>query len=259
LLAAFDEAVLLASERVVEAYETGGGWRGRIRASLAALLQFLDDQPAMGRLLVVEILGAGPGGLERRARVFAQIVWAIDQGRTEVKPGKLLPPLTAEGVVGAVFSVIHTRMGSLSLSQGREGDSLLQLTGPLMNMIVLPYLGAPAARKELERPVPHRDTSSPRAVDDPLRDLEMRLTYRTVRVLMAIAAHPRASNRQVAAAADVSDQGQMSKLLARMQHLGLIENSGTASARGEPNAWTLTQIGHRVEQTIHEQAERFKG
>jgi AcrR family transcriptional regulator/DNA-binding MarR family transcriptional regulator len=304
LLAAFDEAVLLASECVVGAYETGGGWRERIRASLAALLQFLDDQPAMGRLLVVEILGAGPRGLERRARVLARIVSAVDQGRAEAKPGKLPPPLTAEGVVGAVFSVIHTRMlpgpdvaspssptvdgrglasslsstvpspdvgsprsptvlgpgvGSSLLPAGRQGDSLLQLTGPLMSMIVLPYLGGPAARKELERPVPHRDTSSRRAVEDPLRDLEMRLTYRTVRVLMAIAAHPCASNRQVAEVADVSDQGQMSKLLARLQHLGLIENAGTGSARGEPNAWTLTPTGHRVEQTIHEQALRFKG
>ena len=87
----------------------------------------------------------------------------------------------------------------------------------------------------------------------------MRLTYRTVRVLMAVAAHPCASNRQVADAAGVSDQGQMSKLLARLQHLGLIENAGTGSARGEPNAWTLTTTGHHVERIVHEQAERPKG
>jgi hypothetical protein len=48
----------------------------------------------------------------------------------------------------------------------------------------------------------------------------------------------------------------MSKLLARLRQLGLIENEGTGSARGEPNAWTLTATGHRVEETIQEQAER---
>lgn len=257
LLAAFDEAVLLASERVVEAYETGGDWRGRIRASLAALLQFLDDQPAMGRLLVVEVLGAGRRGLERRAKVFAQIVAAIDQGRAEAKPGSLLPPLTAEGVVGAVFSVIHTRMASFPVL---EGDSLLEITGPLMSMIVLPYLGVAAARKECDRPAPKRNSARPRAVEDPLRDLQIRLTYRTVRVLMAIVAqgkrgsHP--SNRQVAEASGISDQGQMSKLLARLQHLELIENTGTGSVRGEPNAWALTARGSQVVQTLHDQAER---
>jgi AcrR family transcriptional regulator len=269
-LAAFDEAVVHASECVAKVYETQARWRERVRVSLAALLQFLDDQPAMGRLLVVEVLGAGPRALERRARVLAQLIAAVDQGRSEAKPGKEPPPLTAEGVVGAVFSVIHTRMLASPLPSTKrgpamvpqplhEGDSLLGFTGALMGMIVLPYLGAAAAQKELGRPAPQRDTASPRALDDPLRDLEMRLTYRTVRVLMAVAANPRASNRQIADASGVSDQGQMSKLLARLHHLGLIENTGTGSARGEPNAWALTATGLQVEQTVHEQAERPKG
>jgi AcrR family transcriptional regulator/DNA-binding MarR family transcriptional regulator len=245
-IAAFEEAVTHASERVLDSYDARAPWRARIRAALAALLQFLDDQPAMGRLLVVEALGAGPRALERRARVLAQAIAAVEEGRAEAKPGKKPPPLTAEGVVGAVFSVIHTRM----LEQ-RSG-SLLELTSPLMNMIVLPYLGVAVARKELERPTPERSTTTRRAVEDPLRDLEMRLTYRTVRVLMAIATHPHASNRQIADIADVSDQGQMSKLLARLQHLGLIENASTGNARGEPNAWTLTTTGHNIQQTIHQ-------
>jgi AcrR family transcriptional regulator len=258
-LAAFDEAVAHASESVLDAYETQSGWRERIRASLAALLQFLDDQPAMARLLVVEVLGAGPRALEHRTRVLEQVIVAMDRGRVEAKPGKPgkePPPLAAEGVVGAVFSVIHTRI------LDERSEPLLGLTGALMGMIVLPYLGAVAAQREIARPAPKRNTASRRAVEDPLRDLEMRLTYRTVRVLMAIAAldgqGSGPSNRQVAQAAGVSDQGQMSKLLARLQHLGLIENAGTHSARGEPNAWTLTPTGHRIEQTIQEQTDRPK-
>ncbi len=256
-LAAFDEAVAHVSECVLEAYRAQSRWRERIRASLAALLQFLDDQPAMGRLLVVEVLGAGPRALEHRARVLARVTDAVDLGRVEAKPGKEPAPLVAEGVVGAVFSVIHTRM------LDERTAPLLGLTGPLMGMIVLPYLGAAAAQKEVARPAPKRDTATRRAVEDPLRDLEMRLTYRTVRVLMAIATlggqGPGPSNRQVAQAAGVSDQGQMSKLLARLQHLGLIDNAGTGSARGEPNAWMLTPRGHSVERTVMEQAERPKG
>ena len=50
-----------------------------------------------------------------------------------------------------------------------------------------------------------------------------------MRVLIAIAAlggrgsYP--SNRAISDAAEVSDQGQMAKLLARLQQLGLIENT----------------------------------
>jgi hypothetical protein len=54
----------------------------------------------------------------------------------------------------------------------------------------------------------------------------MPLGYRSSRVLAVIAAQPGASNREVADAAEVSDQGQISKLLVRLQHLGLIHNPG---------------------------------
>jgi predicted transcriptional regulator len=89
---------------------------------------------------------------------------------------------------------------------------------------------------------------------DPLRDLDMRLTYRTVRVLEAIgelrAPGPHPSNRQVAEAAGIRDQGQVSKLLARLQQLGLIENAGDGLAKGEPNAWMLTKRGCEVREVL---------
>jgi chromosome segregation and condensation protein ScpB len=124
-----------------------------------------------------------------------------------------------------------------------------------MAMIVLPYLGPAAARRELAKPVP-KTANAHRPERNPLGRLEMRLTYRTVRVLMAIAARPGSSNRVVAEAAEVSDQGQMSKLLARLQQLGLIQNTGGGASRGEPNAWTLTNKGWGVQGAIAEQASR---
>ena len=55
------------------------------------------------------------------------------------------------------------------------------------------------ARRELARPVPSQPHAAPpRANGDLLRELRMRLTYRTVRVLMAVASHPGASNRKLA-------------------------------------------------------------
>ncbi len=78
----------------------------------------------------------------------------------------------------------------------------------------------------------------------------MRLTYRTLLVLSAIAEAPGASNRQVADVAGVHDQGQISKLLSRLERLGLIENTGAGQPNGEPNAWTLTTKGVQVEQAL---------
>ena len=85
---------------------------------------------------------------------------------------------------------------------------------------------------------------------DPLRDVGMRLTYRTVRVLMSVAANPGSSNREVGAAAGMDDQGQISRLLARLQRLDLIHNTRAESARGAPNAWGLTERGWSVQRAI---------
>jgi AcrR family transcriptional regulator/DNA-binding MarR family transcriptional regulator len=255
-LAAFDDAITRIANEVIPAYEQPGRWRERMRAALTALLEVLDYEPGMGRLVIVETLGAGPNALERRSRVLAQVITAVDEGRLEAKRSDGPPPLTAEGVVGAVLGVLHGRVLACPRMGEKNPGRLIELTGPLMGMIVLPYLGPAAARRELDRPVPKMSNNPRRTLTDPLRELEMRLTYRTVRVLMAVAATPGSSNRTVADGAGIKDQGQISKLLARLQRLGLIENTGEGSARGGPNAWALTERGREVHGAITEQSTR---
>ena len=243
-LAAFDDVVERIAAVVVPAYERPGKWSERIRAALTALLEVLDDDPGMGRLVIVETLGAGPRALERRRRVLAQVIAIVDEGRREGKKGDGPPPLTAEGVLGGVFSLVHSR-----LLEGKGGP-VVELLNPLMGMIVLPYLGSAAARRELDRPVPKASNKSRRNGPDPLRELGMRLTYRTVRVLMAVAANPGSSNRAVGDGAGIKDQGQISKLLARLKRLGLIENDGAGRPPGGPNAWRLTERGGEVREAL---------
>jgi hypothetical protein len=154
--------------------------------------------------------------------------------------------VAAEGVVGAVLAVLHTR----ALEEGSERFSAL--LGSLMNIVVLPYLGARAASRELSRPAPEtrRNHDSPPVLSrtrDPMAGLSMRLTYRTVRVLVVIGEHPGASNREIAERSGVADQGQISKLLARLARLELVENTGDGQEKGGSNAWHLTQRGSRVE------------
>ena len=85
----------------------------------------------------------------------------------------------------------------------------------------------------------------------PLGDLEIRVTYRTLCVLAAIAADPGASNRIVGKAAGVEDQGQISKLLARLERVGLVHNGNShAPARGLANAWKLTERGHLITRSL---------
>jgi len=116
-----------------------------------------------------------------------------------------------------------------------------------MGMIVHPYLGTLAASRELDRQTPDTPTNAPRSPSDPFKDLPIRFTYRTALVLATTATDPAASNRYIADTSGIVDEGQMSRLLRRLQHAGLIENHGDGQARGEPNAWTLTQRGKAVQ------------
>jgi AcrR family transcriptional regulator len=245
-LAALDQALSYAGARVASVYETRTSWRERLRVSLAELLGLFDERSQLARLLMVESLGGGPRVRERRTRTMETLVAAVDAGRDERGAQAGLARLTAEGVVGAVLSVIHTRIAA-----GEEGR-LSELLNELMCIVVLPYLGAAQARRELERPLPPapvRDGEAPLR-SDPFKDAGMRLTYRTMCVLGAIACRPGASNRQVGEAAGIGDQGQMSKLLGRLERLGLIANSGPGHSTGEPNEWSLTAAGRQVEQSI---------
>jgi AcrR family transcriptional regulator len=247
------ESVLGGIRGEIAAAGLGGlGWRERMRGGLWVILSFFDREPVLARVCVVQALRGSQAVLERREEVLRGLAGVVDEGRLEGVRGGECPPLTAEGLVGAAFSLVYAR-----LLRG-EREPLVGLVGDLMGMIVLPYMGPAAARREQDRTVPVRVAKpvvqgaarAARVESDPLAGIPMRLTYRTVRVLEVIAGQPGVSNRGVGEHAGVSDQGQISKLLARLQRLGLASNTGEGHMKGEPNAWTLTPTGRRVAQTI---------
>jgi AcrR family transcriptional regulator len=286
-LAAFENAVARGAARVVPAFEGGAaarrgaadiggrhtgegdlassagarapaGWQARVRAGLLALLECLDEEPGLAALGVVDALGAGPVALSRRSRVVEALIDAVDEGRRVAKAGLRPTRLTAEGVVGGVLSVLYARLVEPAPSS-RRAEPLVGLLNPLMGTIVLPYLGPAAAGREAARVAPKARPLARRPRSNPLEGLDMRLTYRTMCVLSAVGSVPDASNREVADAAGVQDQGQISKLLARLGHLGLVENSGAGALHGAPNAWRLTPRGREVELTIRQQAVPMTG
>jgi AcrR family transcriptional regulator len=245
--AAFDEAIADARSLVREAYGRESGWRDGVRAALSSLLVAMDERPALAWLCLVEAFSAGEIVLERRVEVLDELAQAVDRART-VEGSHEPPQLTAEGVVGAVFAVLHKRI----LEQSE--DPLANLVGPLMSVVVLPYLGARAASRELRKPPPTATGElRERRADhgaDLLNGLEMRLTYRTMRVLAAIAEQPGASNREIAQASGITDQGQISKMMSRLERQCLVENLGTGQERGAANSWHLTPHGVELEQVI---------
>lgn len=255
LRALLGDALERAQSRVAPAWRSQGSWRERLRRSLTELLCLFDEEPVLAQLLIVESLSAGRDVLQERARVLNMLASALDEGRAEARPGPAPTLLAAEGALGGVLGVLHAR-----LSQ-RVPGGLVELTGELMSILVLPHLGIAAARRELERPLaeparhPQSETPPAPLRSDPFKDAGMRLTYRTMRVLSVIAEHPGCSNRQVGDLAEMSDQGQISKLLSRLERSGMVANGREEQGRGEANVWTLTAVGQQVIQAIRPHAE----
>jgi AcrR family transcriptional regulator len=239
LLAVFDEAVARATAPMRAAFRRDGSWVQRIRASLLGLLMFLDEEPYLARFCLIQSLAGDDTMLVRRRRVLDGLAAAVEEGRVLARSEP--PPLTGEALVGAVFSILHARVLEPT------GEPLVLLGGPLMSMIVLPYLGKAAARRQLSLPVPVRRGSRRRPA--PVQKarvrkaLDMRLTYRTMLVLDVISEQPGISSRELAVQAGIADEGQTSKLLTRLKGRGLIENISEYEAKHARKAWRLTGDG----------------
>ncbi|HEX3518161.1 MAG TPA: TetR family transcriptional regulator [Solirubrobacteraceae bacterium] len=255
-LAVLEQAIERAVQLAADAYAQQTNWRKSMRAALETILLHMEEESGLARVCVIETLGGGPRILRFRSELLRELARAVDDGRDEPAARRDLPTITAEAVVGGILSVLQS-----NLHEGHE--SLADLLGPFMSVMTLPYLGARVAARELSKPAgrPARKKDARMSPTDPLQDLSIRLTYRTVRTLGAIADRPGASNRDIARAAGIADQGQISKLLNRLSKLGLIENEGLGQPKGLSNAWRLTDRGEALRRAVwprlHQDALEF--
>ncbi|HEY1689072.1 MAG TPA: TetR/AcrR family transcriptional regulator [Solirubrobacteraceae bacterium] len=254
-----------------DAIATKKAWRERVRAGLATILGLLDREPGLATVCLLESQRGERLMLAERNRMLARLARAIDAGAREGVEPDDVGPLTAEALVGACIAVLQARLApaestpSIAPSrsapasrQEAEHGAMRELLGDLTALIVLPYEGAAAARRERRRPAPVdlciaavQAEESQTAARGALGGLSIRLTYRTAAVLRAVVELEgeglSPSNRKIADRAGVRDQGQISKLLARLQYHELLVNAAKgAEARGEANSWSLTSRGRQV-------------
>jgi DNA-binding MarR family transcriptional regulator len=252
-LEAFEGALALAVERVRAAVCAREGWVDGVRAGLVALLEFFDEEPLLARYLVVHSAQAGPEVLARRGEVLDWVAVLLDD---ECAPARLYPPpLTAHAVASGVLGVLHTQ-----LSRPQQGG-LVELAGSLMSFVALPFLGARAAHRELHQHPATASASMMGAGGDLLQDRGGRMNHhREIEVLKVLAGEPELNNREVALRAGVNDQGQISRLLARLARLGLVDSTRGPSGRAGVKAWRLTGAGEQLHAVItHEAAAAAAG
>lgn len=143
-LQAYDAGVERVEALMVAAAAGEPGWTGRLRAGLAALLDFLDAAPDAGRALVVEVHAAGPQALAKRSAAMERVNSFLDQAREVAGQSESPPPIAGEGIAAGIHAVIHSRLATGS------SDGFRQLLPEFMYFAVLPYFGAELARAEMQ-------------------------------------------------------------------------------------------------------------
>lgn len=116
-------------------------WRGQLRGALMGLLRYLDEQPEIGRALLVEVHSAGPSAVGKRTEAMERAAAMVDLAREESDGAA--PEISAEAVVAGILAVLHPRLAA------DRKDDFGRLLPELMYLAVLPYFGPDAATSEL--------------------------------------------------------------------------------------------------------------
>jgi AcrR family transcriptional regulator len=144
-LAAYDRVVTRLAADVATATGEGETWAEQIAHGLDTFLARLASDPATAHLCIVEILAAGPPGLDRRALAMEAFRAFLEPGTRHAPAGLPIPALAAETAIGGVYEVVYTMV-----LQGRTAE-LPALLPELLQIALLPFLGAQAAADEAKR------------------------------------------------------------------------------------------------------------
>ncbi len=109
-LAAYDDAVRLQARNIRRAYLKETTVRERLRAGIAAYMEFMAGEPELARMCIVEVLAAGPRAIARRQdamRMFAEI---IEDNIHELIPGCRRARLASQTIVGGIHEVVLSRI-----------------------------------------------------------------------------------------------------------------------------------------------------
>jgi AcrR family transcriptional regulator/DNA-binding transcriptional ArsR family regulator len=274
LIAVMDWGLERSGALIAERLEQAGSWQEGVRGALAALLVFLDGDPALARVCLVETL-AGSAGLvehrQRNLRAFRGLIVA----RIE-REGVPVPPLAAESAMASIMGVIYNRI------LAREPTPLIELLGPLMGTTVTPFVASDELALEEKR----LGDQLVRAIQDGDPEWAVRPAALTSRArvrgmgrmgredgedeaagassatprgpgsrrahecVLYLAEHPDASNGEIAAGIGIAHRSQVSRLLSELAKEGLVLKS--TEGVGRRNAWRLTARGEEIVRTFGE-------
>ena len=109
LLSTYDAAMRRLARRVALAYISEHRWERRLARAVDAFACEVRDEPAVARLVLVEVFAAGPGALERMEHAHSLFEGMINLSFRQTAAGEP-PPLVVKGVVAGLARVARARL-----------------------------------------------------------------------------------------------------------------------------------------------------
>ena len=260
LIAVLDDAYRRAAVLVGRAFEDGESWVEGMRSALAKMLAFFDSEPALARVCLVEMAAGDALVREHRGHILGAFrALIVERLQGEVKHAS---PLASEGTLASIVGIICARLIE------PDARPLVELLGPLMGLIVGPFMDEAQVAWEIERSdalaremlvarqmPPGTESAAPSTwgnAEVPAT-LAHPSAFRLRQCLLYVALHPGASNREIASGVGVSHRGQTAMLLSRLAGMGLLVKR--AGAPGHPHAWRPTAEGETVARTLERELD----
>jgi AcrR family transcriptional regulator len=146
---AYSDAANWLYQRLTGIAKRQPSWKEGLRAGMSELLEFCANQPALARALLVESHAAGGAALAEHDLLMERLSHAIDRARREIPSRQAPPPVTATFMVGAIETLVRTKLMS------DEPETAPEMLPGLLHFVVMQYFGEDAAWEEM--------TAAPRA------------------------------------------------------------------------------------------------
>jgi AcrR family transcriptional regulator/DNA-binding MarR family transcriptional regulator len=193
---------------------------------------------------------AGRPGLNNRE--VSEIIGLSDQSQIS----RMMKRLAGQGLVENTQA--HAKRQARAWRLTADGEAVINAHRPLKQAQRKTSKGGKLVAPRSARG--RRGKSTTAATGAQAANSGFRMTALTREVLATVAnlskRNGNPSNREIAHATDVNDEGQVSKLLARLQNHGLLENTGGVS-RVAGNAWQLTPHGEELLSASHPEKKRI--
>jgi AcrR family transcriptional regulator len=249
LLELQEQVVTRCTVLIIEAFKAETSWLDGVLAGLEALLVFLDREPELARVCLVESLAGSQATLERRLDLLESLKPLVDGVREQLPNDDQPIPSVAEATIASLTGILHARLVA------GKAPPFVGLLGELAGIVVAPYLGTYTATREMERANARaqvlieemRAGSRPELVSIP-KGLRHGKAVRRRLCLEFVAESPGASNQAIAVGIDLPHLGQTSTTLSSLEKLGLLVKR--AGRPGHPNAWSLSPYGKQVARAL---------